>query len=168
MKSDSTISGIQYMRAHGNSAGPTHRPLLTGLLTGTIAAAPALAIRYLSGALASEASALGLDLWAAALIDVAIFSLSGLLYALIFQRAANEMCSGWLLGISFGFLIWVVGPVTLWNWTAGVPLATGNAAIGLFASHLAYGLVLGAVYPLVNRITQTKLDGPEASISDRA
>lgn len=167
MKSDNSISGIQYMRAHGNTAGPTHRPLLTGLLSGITAAAPALAIRYFSNALTSEANALGFGLWAATLIDLAIFVILGLVYALIFQRAANEMYSGWLLGISFGFLTWVVGPVTLWNWTAGIPLATGFAAMGSFASHLAYGLTLGGVYPIVNRVTQTKLNGSEMSRSDQ-
>ena len=161
MKSNNSISGIQYMRAHGNAAGPTHRPLLTGLLSGILAAVPAIAVRYFSGALASEASTLGLGISTAVLIDTAIFTISGLVYALIFQRAANEMCSGWLLGISFGFLTWVVGPVTLWNWTAGTPLATGTAAIGLFASHLAFGLTLGAIYPLVNRVTQSELKNSE-------
>ena len=164
MKSDNSISGIQYMRAHGNAAGPTHRPLLTGLLSGLVAAALALAIRIFSGALTSEASALGLGISTTISIDVAIFSLLGLVYALVFQRAANEMLSGWLLGISFGFLTWVVGPVTLWNWTTGIPLATGRAAVGLFASHLAYGLVLGAAYPIANRVTQTRLNGSDRSI----
>lgn len=161
MKSDNSISGIQYMRAHGNAAGPTHRPLLTGFLSGLVAAAPALAVRFLSGATTSEASTLGLGISTTILIDVAIFSLLGLVYAFVFQRAANEMCSGWLLGISFGFLTWVVGPVTLWNWTSGIPLATGSADVGLFASHLAYGLVLGALYTIVNRVTQSKLKDTE-------
>ena len=161
MKSGNSISGIQYMRAHGNSVGPTHRPLLTGLLSGVAAAAPAFAIRILSGALTSEAAALGLDIWTVSLIDVIIFSLSGSIYALIFQRAANEMCSGWLLGISYGFLLWVLGPVTLWNWVTGTPLAIGIAAMGLFASHLAYGLALGVAFPIVNRLTQAKLKAHE-------
>ena len=161
MKSDNSISGIQYMRAHGNEVGPTHRPLLTGLISGIAAALPALTVRVWFGALTSEAAALGLGLATATLIDVLIFSVSGLLYAFVFQRAANEMCSGWLLGISYGFLLWVLGPVTLWNWMTGHPLATGDAAVGLFASHIAYGLVLGAVYPVVNMFTQSKLKSSE-------
>lgn len=161
MKSNNGISGIQYMRAHGNSVGPTHRPMLTGLISGIAAAFPALAVRVLFGTLTSEASAIGQNTATAGLIAVLIFAGSGLLYAFIFQRAANEMCSGWLLGISYGFLLWVVGPVALWNLTAGTPLAVGVAALGLFASHLAYGLTLGAVYPLVNRLTQSRLNGAE-------
>jgi hypothetical protein len=158
MKSKTDISGIQYMRAHGNAAGPTHRPLLTGLLSGIAAAAPAIALRLWSGALGSEGAALGLGVWLASAGNLVIFALSGLLYAYVFQRAANELCSGWLLGISFGFLLWVIGPVTVWDWTTGEPLATGTAAIGLFASYIVFGLALGAIYPMVNRLTQAKLD----------
>lgn len=158
MRSNTDISGIQYMRAHGNAAGPTHRPTLTGSLSGIIAAGPAIALRFWSGALESEEAALGLDIWLTSAIHLVIFALAALAYAYVFQRAANDVCSGWLLGISFGFLLWVIGPVTVWNWTTGKPLATGTAAIGLFASYLAFGLALGLIYPIVNRMTQARLD----------
>ena len=146
------------MRAHGNSVGPTHRPLVTGLLSGLIAAVPSMAMRAWSGALGREAEALGADLWLTAGGHVLIFALSALAYAFVFQRAANDMRSGWLLGISFGFLLWVIGPVSIWNRATGDPIATGTAAIGMFASYLAFGLTLGAAYPIVNRRTQSKLN----------
>ncbi len=149
---------MQYMRAHGNSVGPTHRPLLTGLLTGIIAAAPSLAVAAWSGALASEAEAFGMDNWAAAVLNIIFYSIFAAVYALVFKRAANDMCGGWLLGISYGFLLWVIGPVTAWNWVMGEPLATGTAAMGTLAAGLTYGLALGGLFPWVNRITQSRMD----------
>jgi hypothetical protein len=144
---------MRYMRAHGNSPGPTHRPLLTGAISAQIAAVPSILIRYWTGALESEARALGIDLLSAAGADLAILLGVGILYSLIFKRAANDLRGGWLFGISYGFLIWVVGPVSIWQWVIGRPLATGVAAMGIFGAQLAYGLVLGSVFPFINKLT---------------
>jgi len=151
------ISPLQYMRAHGNSPGPTHRPMLTGCLSGLIACLPALLVRYYAGTLNAEAAALGVNVEVAAVAVVATSIVIGLLYAAVFQRAANDTRGGWLFGSSFGFLIWMLGPVEIWQVLTGHSMAGGGAAIGLFGSYVLYGLVLGSVFPLVNKLLQKEL-----------
>ncbi|MFN6962938.1 MAG: hypothetical protein ACK4S4_04140 [Pyrinomonadaceae bacterium] len=157
MKGRSDVSAMQYMRAHGDTPGPTHRPLLTGAIGGALAAVPSLLLRGWSNALATEANGLKLELWQTIAVDAALLVLGGVLYAAIFRRSANDARGGWLFGISYGFLIWMVGPVALWQTLAGQPLATGKAAMGLLASQIVYGLVLGGAYPFVNRMLQTRM-----------
>lgn len=157
MKRTFDIPAMQYMRAHGNSPGPTHRPRLTGALAGLLAAVPCLIIGYLTGALSGESERLGVDVWAAVVLDTLILAVAGVVYAEIFKRAANDASGGWLFGACFGFLIWMVGPVTLWRWAAGEPMARGTAAMGLFGAQLVYGLVLGGVFPFINRLLQTRM-----------
>jgi hypothetical protein len=155
MKRD--VTAFQYMRAHGNSPGPTQRPRLTGAISGAIAAIPALLIRYLSGALGSEAEAVGHSLLITGACGVLFSIVAGIIYSAIFQRAANDIRGGWLFGSSYGFLIWMIGPVSIWQWITGRPLAAGTAAMGMFGAYVVYGLTLGAVYPLINRLLQTRL-----------
>jgi hypothetical protein len=50
-----SASFVQYMRAHGNTPGPTQRPVLAGAITGFVAELPATAMLWWSGALASLA-----------------------------------------------------------------------------------------------------------------
>jgi hypothetical protein len=151
-----SISAFQFLSAHGNEPGPTHCPRTTGAIAGTIAAIPSILMRYMAGSLDSESQALGMVMWQIILLDALILIAAGTLYAQIFQRAANDLRSGWLFGISYGFLIWMLGPVTLWQWTTGKPLATGVPAIGIFAAQLVYGLVLGITFPFVNKLVQRR------------
>jgi hypothetical protein len=67
------------------------------------------------------------------------------------------MAGGWLFGSGYGFLIWMLGPSTIMEWITGRPIAVGTAAIGLFAAVVVYGLVLGSVFPLINRLLQKKM-----------
>ena len=153
------VSAMQYMRAHGNSPGPTHRPYLTGAVSAIAAAVPSLLVRWFFGSLESEQEALGIPLWATVLIDASILIVAGMAYSQIFQRAANDTCGGWLFGISYGFLIWMLGPITIWQLAAGNPLAVGPAAIGIFVAQLVYGLILGGLFPFLNRAVQKKMNG---------
>jgi hypothetical protein len=82
---------------------------------------------------------------------------AGAIYGRVFSRAANDPDGGWLFGISYGFLIWMVGPVTLLQWIFGRPLALGVAAIGMLAAHLIYGLALGLLFPVVHHLIQSEL-----------
>jgi hypothetical protein len=109
-----------------------------------------------SRALAAVSSSVGLAPWATLLAYLAIMALAGLLYGRIFMRAANDWRGGWLFGIGYGFLLWMLGPITLMQWWRGQPIVVGGASQGLFAAHLAYGLILGALYPAFNRITQRR------------
>lgn len=160
------ISFIQYMRAHGNTPGPTQRPLLTGAVSGLIAGVGYLSILVMSDALESSARALGANIWVAAMFAVVLAIVSGIIYALIFKRAANDTRGGWLFGISFGFLLWMLGPVTLWQTITFRPVAVGTAAMGIFGAHVIYGFVLGLVFPWIHFMFQSRLE--DIAIDDGA
>jgi hypothetical protein len=151
-------SFLQYMRAHGNTPGPTQRPLVTGAIAGLIAFAPYELILELSGARVSIARGVGIDLWLWLGINVLAMILAGLLYAAVFKRAANDFHGGWLFGASFGFLLWMVTPITLWQLIAAQPIAVGRAAMGLFGAHILYGLTLGLVFPWIHILIQARLN----------
>ena len=153
----SDVSFWQYMRAHGNTPGPTQRPHLTGAISGLIAAAPSGALLYWSGALTGAAATFGARLWVVAVSNLGFAVLAGVLYATVFKRAANDRGGGWLFGISYGFLLWTLMPLTLWQLLAANPSITGRAAMGLFAGQVLYGLVLGLVYPWIHGIVQSRL-----------
>jgi hypothetical protein len=164
------ISFMQYMRAHGNTPGPTQRPVLTGVFSGLIAGAPHLAILYLSGAVQSAARNFGVDVWMMLIASALMSVLAGILYALVFKRAANDVRGGWLFGMSFGFLLWIIGPVALWQAVTERPVAIGIAARGIFGAQVLYGLVLGLVFPHIHFLLQARLadvgGGEETTAAD--
>src|SRR5688500_3550049 len=132
-------------------------PCLTGLTSGVLAGALSTLIKYLSGALESEASAYGFTHIAAIVISILFFGVAGVVYAAIFRRAANDLRGGWLFGSSYGFLIWMLGPVAIWQLATGRPLATGLAALGLYGAQVVYGLALGGSFPYINRLVQSRM-----------
>ena len=148
---------MQYMRAHGNTPGPTQRPILAGALTALIAEIPAAGMLWWSGALSSAMQILSLALWVILVLHSAAMIVSGAIYGRVFSRAANDVRGGWLFGISYGFLIWMVGPVTALQWLIDRPIALGVAAMGILGAHLIYGLVLGLLFPAVHRSLQCEL-----------
>ena len=79
------------------------------------------------------------------------------------MRAANDRRGGWLFGISYGFLLWVIGPATALTWVLRKPAATGTAAIGLFAAHLLFGTLLSAAFPWVHRLLVGRKQFPAAA-----
>ena len=151
------ISFMQYMRAHGNTPGPTQRPLLTGAIGGLIAGIPSAALLYWSGALAGVAKSFGADLWLVLSVDGVLMIFAGILYAAIFKRAANDREGGWLFGISYGFLLWMISPITIWQLAAANPAVVGRPAMGLFAAQLLYGLFLGLLFPRIHALVQMRL-----------
>jgi hypothetical protein len=153
-----TASFMQYMRAHGNTPGPTQRPTLAGALTGFVAEIPAALMLLLTGGLTSAAESLVLSPWVVLVLHTLAAITGGAIYGRVFSRAANDPQGGWLFGISYGFLIWMVGPVTVLQWTLGQPLALGVAAMGILGSHLIYGLTLGLLYPWIHKLLQYKLE----------
>src|SRR5438045_2600415 len=106
---------MPFMRAHGHTPGPTQRPKLAGVLTGAVAQFAALAAFLVSGAMDSLVHALGTTLWPAVLLQSAVAAAAGALYGAVFGRAANDREGGWLFGISYGFLLWMLGPVTVFR-----------------------------------------------------
>jgi len=147
----------QYMRAHGNTPGPTQRPKLTGALAAMLAETPAALLLWVTGGLEGLARALGTKSAVAIPLHLFAMALAGALYGRLFGRAANDRRGGWLFGISYGFLLWMLGPVTALQWIIGRPVAVGRAAMGLLGAHLAYGLALGLLFPQVHRLLQREI-----------
>jgi len=148
---------MRYMAAHGYTPGPTQRPLLTGAVTGALSAVSALPLLCHSGAWERLSVALTAKPMVTLVAYVLTMSAAGLLYGRLFMRAANDARGGWLFGISYGFLLWVLGPVTILQWIRGEPVATGRAAMGLLGTQLLFGLILGTVFPWMHRLFQPKL-----------
>jgi hypothetical protein len=151
-------SFLQYMRAHGNTPGPTQRPFLAGAVAGFVAEVAAAAMLWWSGGLESAARALSLRVWLTLTLHWIAAIVGGAIYGRVFSRAANDTQGGWLFGISYGFLIWTIGPVTILQWKLGRPLALGTAAMGVLAAHLIYGLVLGLIFPGIHRLLQKQVN----------
>lgn len=143
-----------FIRAHGYLPGPTERPVAAGLITGAAAAVAALPLPWLSGALSQLAREIDVRGWLCALVFATFLSGAGALYGWIFMRAANDRRGGWLFGISFGFLLWMLGPVSAAQWLLGRPVLLSGASQGFFAAHLLYGLVLGLAFPSLHRLIQ--------------
>lgn len=148
---------MQYMRAHGNTPGPTQRPVLAGGATGALAEIPAVLMLWWSGALTSATQSLRLSVYAALALHFLATVIAGVIYGRVFSRAANDPRAGWLFGISFGFLIWMIGPVTVLQWVLGGPLAVGVAAMGILGAYLIYGLTLGLLFPWIHKLLQCEL-----------
>jgi len=86
-------------------------------------------------------------------VHLVIADLIGASYGLLFARQSYDFGSavGW--GVSYGFLWWILGPLTLMPILLGAaPKWTIDVVSGLFPSlvgHLAYGAGLGATFHLL-------------------
>jgi hypothetical protein len=155
---------IRFVRAHGYDAGPTQRPLLAGALSGALAIAPAAPVLVGLGSFQVAAhDVMRVPVPLAALAVGSAFVAAGLLYGAFFQRAANDRRAGWLLGMSYGFAIWMTAPVFILPWIGGRVMAAGLPATGFFLAFLLWGLILGVVFPFVHRPLHAQLsDGPRS------
>jgi hypothetical protein len=63
-------------------------------------------------------------------------------------RAANDPRGGWLFGMAYGFVLWMLGPIPLLQWAPEQPILTGYPAVGLLLGELLWGLILGLAFPL--------------------
>jgi hypothetical protein len=145
----------RFMRAHGQVPGPGERPRLAGALAGGLAGVLSLPVLSGSGAAPKLATGLGIESWTTYLLYCLVWMLAGVVYALVFGRAANDRRGGWLFGIAYGFLLWMVGPVALLQAILDRQLVVGPVAMGVLGANLASGLVLGvlfrAIYTAVRR-----------------
>jgi Na+/proline symporter len=164
---------LRMLQAHGLDAGPTQRPLLAGAIAGVIATVPALCVLTVFQALDAPARAIGASVFAAALAYAGLMLFGGILYGWLFQRAANDPRGGWLFGMAFGFVLWMLGPVPVLQWLPDQPILRGDPAAGLLLAELLWGLAVGLVFPLVHRHLHVSLEnrsrlaslcaGPEAA-----
>ena len=149
---------MQYLRAHGNTAGPTQRPLLTGAISGLIGFVPFEILLRVSGARRAIAQGFGLSTWESTIIGAFLMLIAGIVYSALFKRAANDVRGGWVFGASFGFLVWLVAPITLWQLIRSHPIAVGKAAMGVFGAHILFGFTLGVVFPWIHFLIQSRLE----------
>jgi hypothetical protein len=164
------MAGI--LAAHGYDPGPSQRPLLAGGLSGLAATVPAVTLLYFSGALEVEARILGLSMIATIFAGEVVMAAAGAAYARIFGRAANDVRSGWLSGMAYGFALWAAGAVMILPLASGGQAPAGGAAVGLFLSLVLWGAALGALVPYVHRPLQKDIEtaskrlesGPAAAV----
>jgi hypothetical protein len=145
---------LRFMRAHGQEPAPGQRPRMAGALGGAGAGLVSLPVLLGTGAVASVANALSTSGLITGAMYLAMAAVGGAVYGAVFQRAASDRRGGWLFGIGYGFLLWMVGPITLLQALLGRPLATGPAALGLLGAHLLYGLILGVLFRPLHGLVQ--------------
>jgi hypothetical protein len=145
------------MYVKGNEPTPDQRPYLAGFLAACIATLAAGWLLFLSGAIRSQAAALGIPRDLMIAVQAVIWLGGGVLFGRVFSRAAADPRGGWLFGISCGYLFWMLGPATTMMWIAAAPVAKGPAAIGLLAAYLLYGLVLGTAFPFTSSLFKPRL-----------
>jgi hypothetical protein len=164
---------LSMLQAHGLDAGPTQRPLLAGATAGLIAAAPALAVDFPFGSVDALVRATRTSPLLATIAYAGLMLLGGVLYGWLFQRAANDERGGWLFGMAFGFVLWMLGPIPLLQWVPEEPVLRGYPAAGLLLGQLLWGLTLGLTFPFVHRRLHVRLHklgradrraGPEAAV----
>ncbi len=163
---------LRMLQAHGLDAGPTQRPLLAGAVAGVTATPPALALLAGFQALDAPARATGISVVAAGFAYTGLMLVGGVLYGWLFQRAANDLRGGWLFGMAYGFVLWMLGPVPLLQWLPDQPILRGYPAAGLLLAQLLWGLAVGIVFSPVHHRLHKSLDrqlglrlaatGPEA------
>ena len=169
---------LRMLQAHGLDAGPTQRPLLAGAIAGLIADIPATAVLVPFGSLEALGHVTGRSTVVGGIASGSVMLLGGLLYGWLFQRAANDPRGGWLFGLAFGFVLWMLGPIPLLQWLPDRPIMSGPPAIGLLLGQLLWGLTLGVAFPLVHRRIYVGLEerpasglgrtGPEAAVQTRS
>jgi uncharacterized membrane protein YagU involved in acid resistance len=87
------------------------------------------------------------------IIHLLIANLIGMSYGLLFRRQSYDIGSALGWGISYGFVWWLLGPLTLLPVLLGGPpqwtLAAATAAFPALVGHLAYGAGLGGTFYLL-------------------
>jgi hypothetical protein len=154
---------LRMLQAHGLDAGPTQRPLLAGAIAGVIATVPALVLLVGFQSLDEPARAAGTSVVSAGGAYIGLMVLGGILYGWLFQRAANDLRGGWLFGLAFGFIVWMLGPIPLLQWLPDEPILRGYQAAGLLLAQLLWGLTLGVVFPPIHRRLHAGLDNQSVS-----
>jgi hypothetical protein len=144
---------MRFMRAHGQTPGPGERPAMAGALAGLLSGVAAIPLLEWSQAFASLTHALDAPSWTRALYPL-LGAAAGMVYGAVFRRAANDPRGGWLFGISYGFVLWMLGPIALLQTVLGHPLATGTAAMGILGGNLVSGLALGLLFRPMHRLVR--------------
>ncbi|MEJ8670938.1 hypothetical protein WKI71_28740 [Streptomyces sp. MS1.AVA.1] len=106
-------------------------------------------------------------------LHLLISQVVGVTYAVFFRRRSFDAASGVGWGVSYGFLWWVLGNLTLLPVLLGADPQWSAAALAVafpsLVGHLAYGAVLGLVYQrLEERVAPWHLTRSEAAAARAA
>ncbi len=104
----------------------------------------------IAGIIGSDSSAAGM------IVHYTIAAVIGASFGLLFQRDVRGYGSSLCWGLGYGLFWWFLGPLTLQpillhqsvTWTS----LTGSHFFGSFIGHAVYGILLGFVYAVLNRI----------------
>ncbi|WP_328726713.1 hypothetical protein [Streptomyces sp. NBC_00259] len=146
---------------HGVIAGLAGGVIFTGVMV-AVGFLPAVAALVGSGS-----AIVGL------VIHLLISQVVGVTYAVLFRRRSFDPASGIGWGVSYGFLWWVLGNLTLLPVLLGATPRWSGAALALafpsLIGHLAYGAVVGLVYQrLEERVSPWHLTRSEAATARAA
>ncbi len=84
------------------------------------------------------------------LVHLAISAFIGCTYAVIFAKWADRLGTGAVLGIGYGVVWWILGPLLIMPAVMGMGVFMVNAmTLQSLLGHLLFGLVLGLGYALV-------------------
>jgi hypothetical protein len=145
-----------FILAHGSSAGPLMRPLLTGFIAGESAGLLVFFVLWRFQILEGVCARFGTS---STVIGYGIFgAVTGIVYGWTYRRAANDHRGGWIFGASTGFIFWMLNPIIWLPWFGLKPLLIGTEAVVFMVSHVLYGLFLGFLFPWVHRWTTRKID----------
>ena len=127
------------------------RALAAGALAGLVGGAVFTFVMLQIGFLPVVASLVGVSSALAGLaLHLVIAQLIGAAYGLLFRRQSLDATAALGWGVSYGLLLWLLGPLTLLPvLLGGPPQWSAAAATAVFASligHLAYGAALGIVF----------------------
>lgn len=89
------------------------------------------------------------------LVHFIISVIIGATYGALFRHDIRGIGSSIAWGVAYGFIWWVLGPLTIMPWWLGQgvqwSLEAGQAAFPSLVGHLIYGILLGLVYSVVDR-----------------
>lgn len=164
------VRHVQEGRLAGGRVISVWHGVVAGLAGGVVFTGVMVAVGFLptvAAMVGSESPVVGL------VIHLLISQAIGVTYALFFHRRSFEVASGIGWGVSYGFLWWVLGNLTLLPiLLGGAPQWSATALAWGFPSlvgHLAYGAVLGLIYQrLEERVSPWHMTRSEATAARAA
>lgn len=90
------------------------------------------------------------------MLHLVISVMIGATYGVLFRRDIRGSGSSVAWGVAYGLIWWILGPLTIMPWWLGQgvqwSLAAGQAAFPSLVGHVIYGILLGVVYSVVDRL----------------
>ncbi|GAB3526371.1 hypothetical protein [Arthrobacter monumenti] len=132
---------------HGAVPTGIGRRATAGVLGGLAGGLVFGALMAMMGMLATIASMVGSSSpWVGFGVHLMISILIGLALAVPFAALLNSYGKGALVGLGYGLLWWILGPLLIMPMMMGMPLFTINAmALMSLMGHLIYGVILAVV-----------------------